>query len=503
MDELLENPCSETLEHDGIVLVTGATGFVGGKLVPLLLERGYRVRCLVRDPKRLQIKPWYSQVEVVIGDIATCETLVEALSGVSSAYYLVHNMSHGKDYIEEEAAAAQNFADAAEYAGVRHIIYLGGLADPNGHIGRHMRSRLQTGEILRSGNVPVTELRASLIIGPGSISFEMIRFMTEQLPVLIGPRWVNYLCQPISIRNVLDYLLGSLEMPACKGRIYEIGGTDVLSYKDVMKSYAETRGLQRPFVIVPLISVSLMAFVIDKLTPVRYAIANPLLDGMQSDSIVMDHAAETDFPAIKRDSYKEALVSTLQDLTPDSIEKLLLPVGSHANIKKAGFFIEARSVTIQAPVEGVFSLITGLGGSSGWYYLNGLWKFRGWVDKLSGGPGMRGRNTDAELHSGDQLDFYRVEKIVRGSMLRLKAELKAPGDGWMEWQVEPADESGTMLTQYAFFAPKGFWGYAYWYSFLPFHRNIFRGLVKAIKEKAEFQHKGFMNDQKRRAADGD
>jgi uncharacterized protein YbjT (DUF2867 family) len=485
MDKRIETPCSKSTIIEGTILVTGATGFVGGNLVPRLLERGYRVRCLVRDAEKLKIKSWYSLVEVVTGDISTCETLVQSLEGISAAYYLVHNMSYGKHYIEEEAAAAQNFADAADQAGVQHIIYLGGLADPNGHIGRHMRSRLQTGEILRKGNVPVTELRASLIIGAGSISFEMIRYMTEQLPILIGPRWVNYLCQPVSIRNVLDYLLCSLENPACEGRIYEIGGTEVLKYSEVMKIYAEMRMLKRPFIIFPFITVSLMAFVIDKMTPVKYAIANPLLDGMQSDSIILNYSASTDFPDIKRDGYREAVRDILENLTPERVERMPVPIGSRVNFNREGFFVDTRSLHIHAPAEAVFAILSEMGGQKGWLYLDWLWRLRGWIDRMLGGPGMRGRSSNSELQIGDIIDFYRIDALTPGQMVRMKAELNTPGVGWMEWQVKPTKDGGTVLTQYAFFAPKGFWGFFYWTVFSPFHRIIFIGMPQAIKKKAE------------------
>jgi uncharacterized protein YbjT (DUF2867 family) len=468
-----------------LVLVTGATGYIGGCLVPRLLEKGYRVRALVRDPGRLSGRSWFSQIGVAHGDIILPDLLHQAMQGVFTAYYLIHNMTSGPGYFEKEVDSARKFASAARAAGVQHIIYLGGLADPQDDIGLHLRSRIQTGVALRNEGVPLTEFRASLIIGAGSISFEMIRYLTEQLPILFGPAWINNLTQPIAVQNVLDYLLAALENSDSHGKIYEIGGRDILTYAGTISVYARLRGLKRRVIALPGLSVDLMARFAGLLTPIPTRIAGPLLGGMCSDSVVRDESAKRDFPQIHSLDYETSVSMALEHLSPGCLETGWENGASSFKIKRAGFFIEGQRIRLAIQPAAAFRVITSLGGRAGWLYLNALWKLRGFVDRLVGGPGLRGRKTGHDLVVGDVLDFYRVEALENDRLMRLKAELKAPGQGWMEWRVEPDSEAGVLITQIAYFAPKGLSGFLYWYVLLPVHRLVFTGLIKAIARHAQ------------------
>lgn len=466
-----------------LILVTGATGYIASRLIPKLLERGYRVRCLVRQSLRLRNRTWFPFVEVVHGDVMDLLTLAPAMDGVHTAYYLVHNMSSGQGYTSLELSGARYFASAAEQAGVEHIIYLGGLADPKGKIAAHLRSRIETGERLRSGIVPVTEFRAGVIVGPGSISFEMIRFMTELLPVIIGPGWLQNMSQPIAAQNVIDYLVAALDNIAGQGKIFEIGGPDRMSYANLMLTYGRLRGLQRNLVTLPGIPLWFMAMGVAGMTPVPAEIARPLVDGLQSDSIVQDDAAQRTFPYIRLLGYEEGVNIALDQLRPDRLEPAWMDCEQLVKfMKHEGFFIDHRCVEVDATPEKVFQVVTALGGKNGWLYANWLWRLRGWLDRLFGGPGMRGRLEDLQVKG--VVDFYCVEAIEEGRLLRLYSELKAPGEGWMEWRVETEDEV-TRLSQTGFFAPHGFWGFAYWILFYPFHRLVFSGLVGAIVRQSE------------------
>ena len=469
-----------------LVLVAGATGYVGRHLIPALLSRGCRVRCLARQPQRLAVKPWYSQVEVIRGDVAERASLDPALEGVETAFYLVHNMTSGHGYAERDQLSADNFAQAASQAGVRHIIYLGGLADAQASIGQHLASRIQTGDALRQGSVPVTELRASIVIGPGATAFEMIRYITEQFPLLLAPRWAFKHAQPIAIENVVDYLLAALESPPSSSRVYEIGGPEAMRFGETMLTYAKLRGLKRRLVALPILPLPLMAFMVDKLTPVPASMAHPLIDGMRGDSVVQDDAARRDFPHVRLIPYQAAVTAALERLSPEQLDPAPL-AGSHSSrtIKQAGFLIDVRQLALDLPAEAAWRAIAGLGGKRGWLYLDWLWRLRGLLDRLLGGPGMRGRPDGAELQLGSIVDFYTVDALEPGRRLRLRAELKAPGLGWMEWRVMPRPEGGATLSQTAYFAPKGLGGFAYWYLLGPVHRAVFAGLITRIARKAD------------------
>lgn len=467
-----------------LILVTGATGYIASQLIPRLLERGYRVRALVRYPDQLKGRAWFSSVEFMAGDVLSPESLSSALAGVHTAYYLIHSMLSGRGYTLRELDGARNFASAAERAGAEHIIYLGGLANPDQRIALHMRSRIETGEVLRHGKVPVTEFRAGVIVGPGSISFEMIRFMTEQFPILPGPNWLKNRSQPIAIQNVIDYLLAALENPAGRGGIFEIGGPDIRTYGDLMLVYARIRGLRRRLFMLPGIPVPFMAWWVDRLTPVPYPIALALMDGLRADSVVRNDSARRVFSSIKLIGYAEAVASSLEKLHP----RLLEPVWTDGAwavkmIRHEGFFVDHRCLEIHSPQESVFRALVSMGGRNGWLYMNWLWQLRGQLDRFFGGSGLRGRNE--RLHENDVVDYYRVDALKPNYLMCLHSELRAPGESWMEWRVEPVSARVTILKQTAFFAPRGLTGSLYWYLLYPLHSFVFRGLIRAIAKQSE------------------
>jgi uncharacterized protein YbjT (DUF2867 family) len=467
------------------VLVTGGTGYIGSCLIPRLLEKGCFVRVLVRDPKQLAGRDWISKVDLVKGDLMSDSALNQAMAGITTAYYLVHQMSSGPGYQAKEIQAAEKFSTAAGRHALEHIIYLGGLADPDKNIGEHLRSRIQTGETLRLGKVPVTEFRASLIIGAGSISFELIRYLTEQLPILLAPEWAGNLSQPVAVQDVLDYLLSAMEFPGCRGKTYEIGGKNVLTYAEVMQTYAFIRGLKRRLFSIHGLPVNLMAWMAGRLTPVPAEVAGPLLGGMCTDSVVIIDSASQDFPHIKPMDYETSVRVALERLSPDGVEMEFDERQDSFHLKKEGFFIEGHSIVLPCRPQVIYRVINELGGKKGWLALNGLWKFRGFVDRLIGGPGMRGRSEQTYLEEGSVVDFYRVDLLEEDRLVRLKAELKAPGVGWMEWRIEPRNGDSVNLVQIAYFAPRGFSGYFYWYFLLPFHRLVFLRLLKAVDRKVK------------------
>jgi uncharacterized protein YbjT (DUF2867 family) len=469
-----------------VILVTGATGYIASRLIPELLERGHRIRCLVRQSLRLKARTWFPFVEVVRGDVMKPSTLPPAMEGVHTAYYLIHNMSSGHGYTSLEVDGAQNFASAAERAGIEHIIYLGGLADPREEIPTHMRSRIETGKKLRDGNVPVTEFRAGVIVGPGSISFEMIRFMTELLPVIVGPKWLQNMSQPIAAENVIDYLLTALDNPGGQGRVFEVGGQDRMNYAELMLTYGRLRGLRRNLVTLPGIPLWFMAMGVAMMTPVPASIARPLVDSLGSDSLVQDKAARQIFPNVNLIGYEDAVKNSLDQLHPNRLEPAWTDCDQPVKfMKHEGFFIDHNCEGINALPEKVFHVISSMGGKNGWLYANWLWRLRGWLDRLFGGPGMRGRKDTLKV--GDILDCYRIEALEEGHLLRLYSELKVPGEGWMEWRVE-IEDGVTRVSQTGFFAPRGFWGFAYWIALSPFHRLVFRGLIRTIVRRSEAEN---------------
>jgi uncharacterized protein YbjT (DUF2867 family)/uncharacterized protein YndB with AHSA1/START domain len=486
---------AEDRPEDGarLVLVTGATGYIGARLVPRLLDAGCRVRCMARDPDRLRGRRWHGSVEAVPGDVLDPATLPTVLAGVDTAYYLVHSLGAGADFHDRDVAAARNFASAAAAAGVRRIIYLGGLAAAEPGLSEHLRSRQQTGDVLRAGGVPVTEFQAGVIVGSSSLSFEMIRYLTERVPVMVCPRWVYTRTQPIGVRDVLDYLVAALDVPASTGRIIEIGGADVVTYRDMMLLYAEVRGLRRWMVPVPVLTPRLSSLWVNLVTPIPGVIARPLIEGLRNENVVRDTAATELFPAIRPAGYRVAVERALEALQASSVESAWSDALSSAGREDAvvlrndeGMVREQRRCIVAAEPEDVFRAFTSLGGETGWLYMDAAWKLRGLADRLLGGVGLRrGRRDPVELRVGDALDFWRVEAVEPGHLLRLRAEMKVPGKAWLQFRATARDDGGTLLEQTAFFAPRGLAGWLYWYALYPVHRIIFSGFVQAIGRRAE------------------
>ena len=476
-----------------LVLVTGATGYIGGRLAPRLLQAGYRVRCLVRDPARLQGRPWLKQVESATGDVMRPESLAPALAGVSAAYYLIHSMAGGQGFHERDMLAARHFGAAAAAAGVSRIIYLGELGDPQNELSPYLRSRQQTGAVLRESGVPVTEFRASVIVWSGSIAFELIRYSAERLPVMICPRWVYTRVQPIGIRNVLEYLIASLETPASAGEIIEIGGADILTYSDMMLRYARARGLKRRLIPAPVLTPRLSSYWVHLVTPIPAAIARPLIEGLRHEILVRDDRARRLFPAIAPSGYARAVELALARLDSGEVETtwsdaLMTTQGDVPPVVLTtveGLNLEHRQLHVPTPAPAVYRAFAGLGGGRGWLYMNWVWHLRGRLDRLFGGVGMRrGRRDPDDLRVGEALDFWRVEAVEPDHLIRLRAEMKMPGQGWLQFHVHPQPGGGALLSQTAYFAPKGLWGLVYWYGLYPIHQVIFGGMIRKIAARA-------------------
>lgn len=481
------------------VLVTGATGYVGGRLVPRLLEAGYQVRCLARDPARLQGRAWSSQVELVEGDVLKPEILPPVLEGVDAAYYLIHSMKSSHDFQERDITAAHNFGQAAQQAGVQRLIYLGGLGDSAAELSEHLRSRQETGATLREAGVPVTEFRAAAIIGSGSLSFEMVRYLAERLPVMICPSWVYTRTQPIAVRDVLTYLIAALDRPESAGQIVEIGGAEVLPYAEMMRGYAQERGLRRWMLPVPFLTPRLSAHWVHWVTPIPAKIAKPLIEGLRNELIVRDDTARQLFPDIEPLDYRQAVRLALARLAVDQVETVWSDalVSSQGDVTpvmlttEAGMIVERRQRLVTATPETVYQTYTGLGGARGWPYFDWAWQIRGLLDRLVGGVGLRrGRRHPDELRVGDPLDFWRVEAASPPRLLRLRAEMKVPGRAWLQFESRPYGDGQTVLQQTALFAPKGLFGFLYWYLLYPLHTLIFSGMAQQLAWQAEARQRG-------------
>lgn len=479
---------------NNLVLVTGATGYVGGRLVPRLLENGYRVRVLVRDPRRLQGRPWLEAVEVVQGDVLDPETLPAALQDVQTAYYLIHSMEGKADFVERDRNGGRHFGLAAKAANVERIIYLGGLGNPEDELSKHLRSRQLSGDALRQGGVPVTEFRAAIIVGSGSISFEMIRYLTERIPMMICPRWVFTHIQPIAIHDVLTYLLAAIQYPESSAEVIEIGGADVLTYGEMMLGYAAERGLKRRLIAVPVLTPHLSSYWVHWMTPIPAPIARPLIEGLRNEVVVRNDNARRIFPDIHPMGYQEAVHLALNKLDNGEVETIWSDalISSRGDVPpvylahEQGLIIERREIEVKAPPEAVYRLFSGLGGKRGWLALNAAWQLRGALDRLLGGVGMRrGRRSANEVRVGDAIDFWRVEAIEPNHLLRLRAEMKVPGRAWLQFESRPQSNGRTKLVQTAFFEPKGLMGLLYWYLLYPIHAWIFGAMVHEIARQTE------------------
>lgn len=476
------------------ILVTGATGYVGGRIIPRLLEKGYDVRVFVRDANRLTGRDWLDDVEVFEGDVLEKETLAPALAGVWGAYYLIHSMSNHDNFHERDIKAAKNFATAAHDKNVERIIYLGGLGDADTDLSEHLRSRQLTGKALSECGVPVTEFRASILVGSGSVSFEMIRSLTERLPVMVSPKWVYTKTQPIAIRDALSYLADALETPESAGKIIEIGGENVLSYRDMMMTYADLRGLKRWIIPVPVLTPYLSSHWVQFITPIPNKIARPLIEGLRNEATADTQLAIELFPHIEPLPYDMAVELALGKLNASEVEtswtdSLTSSQGSKEPViftQEEGIFMERRERIVNATPQAVYQTFTGIGGKRGWLTFGWAWRLRAWVDSMIGGVGFRrGRRHPDDLNAGDALDFWRVEAIEEGRLLRLRAEMKVPGKAWLEFKTFQNKDHETCLVQTAYFAPKGLFGLLYWYALVPFHGPIFSGMIDKLKENAE------------------
>src|SRR6266545_1217548 len=415
------------MTDSNLILVTGATGYVGGRLVPRLLDKGYRVRCLVRDSASLQGRSWLNRIDVASGDALAPETLVKAMQGVSVAYYLIHGMQGGRISAERDLAVARNFASAAEEAGIERIIYLGELVDPTTNLSPYLRARHETGYVLRYSSVPVTEFRAGMIVGSGSALFEMIRYLTEREPFLICPAWFFSQAQPIAIRDVLFYLIQALKTPESVGRMIEIGGPTRLTYADMLLGYAKERGLKRVLIRTPFYTPLLSAYWVHMVTPIHWRVVLPLIEGLRARLIVRDSAARRLFPQIKPIDFQTAVHLALGRIQRDHVETswsdALVTVAGDVKpykfVVEEGTFIETRQLLLDLSPQDVFRSYSGIGGERGWLYMDWAWGMRGWLDKAIGGVGLRrGRRHPDEVRAGESLDFWRVEEVETNRLLR-------------------------------------------------------------------------------------
>ena len=474
-----------------VILVTGATGYVGGRLTAALEHAGHRVRCLARRPEVLRgrVAP---ATEVVQGDCLDPASLEVALSGVHTAYYLVHSMGATSDFAALDRQAARTFGEAAKAAGVRRLIYLGGLGETTDDLSPHLKSRHETGEILRQSGVPVVEFRASIIIGSGSLSFEMVRTLVERLPVMICPKWVSVATQPIGIEDVIAYLVAALDLPEGVSRICEIGGPDIVSYGDIMREYARQRGLRRWLIPVPVLTPRLSSLWLGLVTPLYARVGRKLIDSLRNPTTVTSGEVQRAF-LIRPRRLQEAIARaiSLEDTElaatrwSDALSSSGTQLKTWGGIRFGTRIVDSRAVVVDAAPGYAFAPIRRIGGTQGWYCGDFVWRIRGFLDLLVGGIGMRrGRPNLEHLHPGDTLDCWRVEAYEPDRLLRLAAEMKLPGRAWLQFEVTPEAEARSQIRQTAIFDPAGLTGLLYWYALYPVHAVIFRGMLAGIAARA-------------------
>jgi len=510
---------TSSLDENEPVLVTGATGYVGGRLVPALLAAGYRVRCVVREPRKLDARPWRHdpRVEVISGDLGDRVAVAHALRGCRAAYYLVHSMvATAGAYADKDRQLAAAFAAAASDAGLPRIIYLGGLGEMGADLSEHLRSRRQVEHELAATGVPVTTFRAAMIIGSGSASFEILRYLVERLPIMVTPKWVTTACQPVAIADVLHWLVRCLEVPETIGRTLEIGGADVMPYRELMRVMAEELGLPRRIIIpVPVLTPRLSSLWINLVTPVSYRIARPLAEGLKNRVVVTDGTTQWLMPHEPL-SIREAIHRALAKIDRHAVEtrwSVAGPVPGDPAWAGGTVFTDERTVDIEADPASVYAAVCRIGGGNGWYAGDLLWRVRGWMDTLVGGPGLRrGRRDSETVEFGETLDFWRVVGLERNRSLALRAEMKLPGEAQLEFRIEDldsADATGsaggtappardgiapprsiTRLVMKARFRPRGLFGLVYWYGVMPLHEIVFGGMLRGIRKTAEAMHRG-------------
>ncbi|WP_214411740.1 SDR family oxidoreductase [Sphaerisporangium fuscum] len=479
-----------------LCLVTGATGYIGGRLVPRLLEAGHEVRCMARSPGRLRDHDWYGRVQLAEADATRREETRAALEGVEVAFYLIHTMASGRDFAEKDREAARIFARAAAEAGVRRIVYLGGLS-PGERPSPHMRSRAEVERILLDSPVPAVAYRASMIIGSGSVSFEMLRYLTERLPAMTTPRWVRTRTQPIAIRDVLRYLVAAVGVPGEVNRAFDIGGPDVMTYADMMQGYAAVAGLP-PRLIIPVavLTPRLSSYWVGLVTPVPSGVARPLVESLRNEAVCREHdiARYVPDPPEGLIGFREAVMLALRRIkeadvvtrwssasTPGAPSD---PLPTDPDWAGGSLYVEERGAVVDAPPEALWRVIEGIGGDNGWYSLPGAWRLRGLLDRVVGGVGLRrGRRDPARLRVGDALDFWRVEEVQPGRLLRLRAEMLLPGLAWLELTCRRED-GRTVYGQRAIFHPHGLLGHLYWQALRPFHGLIFGRMPGNVAEAA-------------------
>ncbi len=488
---------AQSILPGSLVLVTGSSGYIGGRLVTVLLDHGYRVRCLVRTPAKVLSAPWHDHVEMVRGDVGG--DLTEALTGVDAAFYLVHSIGSTAKWAEQDRAVAENFRRAAEQARLKRIVYLGGLGDhTSGDLSEHLASRQEVGAELAKGSVPMVELRAAVIIGSGSASFEMLRYLVEVLPAMVTPRWVDTKCQPVAVRDVLHYLVESLTAEVT-GRVLDVGGPEVMTYRQMMAQYAEVAGLRRRLVVpIPLLTPGLSSRWIGLVTPIPPSLARPLIESLVNDVVVMSDPAAEAMPT-EQLSYRAAVELALgrsrSGDVPTSWARAELggrppaePQPTDPSWAGGTVNIDRRERHVVASPAELFLAVCSTGGRQGWYSSDWMWNLRGLLDSLIGGVGMRrGRLRPQRLSAGDPVDFWRVEALEQDRLLRLRAEMILPGEAWLQWQIEP-DGAGAHITQIARFHPRGLLGRLYWIAVAPFHRFVFPGLIAGICADAERLH---------------